>query len=228
MIANSALANGDIDMYTDYTGVIAPNILKLPMNTDPDEVYKDVKEGMLEEYDAKVSKPLGSTNAYVLAVPKSVSEKYGLTKLSQLVDLAPNLRLGCTTAFTQREDLLPKMEKDLGVHFKEVKGLEGNVRYQALKAGEVDITDAYETDGLLIKEGLVPLEDDIQFFLPYEGINIYRADLVDRYPEIESVLSELDGALTTKEVAEMNYKVDIDGQTPKQVAHDFLKEKGLI
>lgn len=228
MIANAALDSGDIDMYTDYTGVIAPNVLKLPMNTDPDAVYKDVKKGMKDEYDAVVSEPLGSSNTYVFAVPKSVSEKYGLTKLSQLVEQAPNLRLGCTTAFTEREDLLPKFESELGAHFKEVTGLEGNIRYQALKSGDVDVTDAYETDGLLIKEGLIPLEDDLQFFPPYQAINIYRSDVIERYPELEDVLSLLDGALTTEEVAQMNYKVDIDGQTPQQVAHDFLEEKGLI
>ena len=136
-------------MATDYTGVLAPNVLKLPMETDPQQVYESVKSGLREQYHFDVSAPIGFSNTYVFAVSRDVSEKYGLTKLSQLISQAPNLRLGCTTAFTQREDLLPKLEKDYQVQFREVTGLEGNIRYQAISAGKVDVTDAYETDAMV-------------------------------------------------------------------------------
>ena len=133
LVTMSALESGKIDMFTDYTGVIASNILKLGMSTDTDEVYRQVRDGMARSYDAKVSKPIGFSNTYVLAVTKRTSRELGITNLSQLVAHAGELRLGCTTAFTQREDLLPKMEKNLGVSFASVEGLEGNIRYQALR-----------------------------------------------------------------------------------------------
>ena len=228
MITVSAMKSGDIDMFTDYTGVLAPNVLKLPMNTDTQEVYDNVKSGLKEQYDFEVSAPLGCSNTYVFAVTPEVSKQYGMTKLSQLIEQAPNLRLGCTTAFTQREDLLPKLEKDYNIQFKKVTGLEGNIRYQAIKNGEVDVTDAYETDAMVKKEGLIRLEDDIQFFPPYQAVNVFRGDLYERYPELKKVLPLLDEALTTDEMLELNYKVDVEGQTPEETAHDFLVEKGLI
>lgn len=228
MITFSALQNGDIDMFTDYTGVLAPNVLKLPMDTDPDKVYDQVKSGMEQQYRVGISKPLGFSNTYVFAVSQQVSQQYGLTKLSQLIRQAPNLRLGCTTAFTQREDLLPKLQAEQGAKFQEVTGLEGNIRYQAISFGEVDVTDAFETDAMLMKMNLVPLEDDIQFFPPYQAVNVFRPEVYERYPELEPLLSKLEGALTTGEMMKMNYAVDIEGKTPEEVARTFLKEKGLI
>lgn len=228
MITVSAMETGDIDMFTDYTGVIAPNVLKLPMSTDTEQVYQDVKDGLKEGYDFETSKPLGCSNTYVFAVTQEVSDQYGLTKLSELLSQAPNLRLGCTTAFTQREDLLPKLENEKNVHFKEVTGLEGNIRYQAIQSGEVEVTDAFETDAMVLKENLVRLTDDIGFFPPYQAINIVRSDAFERYPELEEVLSQLDNAITTDEILQLNYEVDVEGRTPKDTAHDFLAEKGLI
>ena len=145
-----------------------------------------------------------------------------------MITQAPNLRLGCTTAFTQREDLLPKMEEEFGINFKEVVGLEGNIRYQAITSGEVEVTDAYETDALVMKSNLVRLEDDISFFPPYQAVNVIRSDVLEEYPELEDVLSLLDNAITTDEMLEMNYQVDVEGKTTEEVAHDFLASKGLI
>ncbi len=228
MITVAALESGDIDMFTDYTGVLAPNVLKLPMETDTEKVYEDVKAGLKEQFDFEMSAPIGCSNTYVLSVTPEVSEKYNLTKLSQLITQAPNLRLGCTTAFTQREDLLPKMEEEFGINFKEVVGLEGNIRYQAITSGEVEVTDAYETDALVMKSNLVRLEDDISFFPPYQAVNVFRSDVLEEYPELEDVLSLLDNAITTDEMLEMNYQVDVEGKTTEEVAHDFLASKGLI
>lgn len=44
-----------------------------------------------------------------------------------------------------------------------MNGLEGNIRYQALTSGKVDVIDAFETDAILKKMDLVKLEDDIEF-----------------------------------------------------------------
>lgn len=228
MITVAALKSGDIHMFTDYTGVLAPNVLKLPMETDTEKVYEDVKSGLKEQYDFELSAPIGCSNTYVLGVSREVSQRYDLTKLSQLADLAPDLRLGCTTAFTQREDLLPKMEKEYGIRFKEVIGLEGNIRYQAITAGEVEVTDAYETDALVMKSDLVRLEDDVEFFPPYQAVNVFRSEILETYPELEEVLALLDNAITTDEMLEMNYQVDVEGRTTEEVAHDFLVSKGLI
>ena len=183
---------------------------------------------MKEQFGFEVSEPLGFSNTYVLAVTEETARTYGLTTLSQLVQQAPSLRLGATTSFLIREDLLPKLKAEHGVQFKEERGLDGNVRYQAILSGEVEVTDAYETDALLMKSGLHCLEDDMEFFPPYQCVNVIRGDVYERYPELREVLPLLDNAISTEEMREMNYKVDVEGMTTQEVAHEFLVEKGLV
>jgi Periplasmic glycine betaine/choline-binding (lipo)protein of an ABC-type transport system (osmoprotectant binding protein) len=38
----------------------------------------------------------------------------------------------------------------------------------------------------------------------------------------------MEGAITTEEMMDMNYQVDVEGKTPKETAVEFLKEKGMI
>ena len=203
-------------------------VLHLPMDTNPERVYENVRTGMKEQFGFEVSEPLGFSNTYVLAVTEETARTYGLTTLSQLVQQAPSLRLGATTSFLIREDLLPRLKAEHGVQFKDERGLDGNVRYQAILSGEVEVTDAYETDALLMKSGLLCLEDDMEFFPPYQCVNVIRGDVYERYPELREVLPLLDNAISTEEMREMNYKVDVEGMTTQEVAHEFLVEKGLV
>ena len=228
MITMQAMERGDIDTFTDYTGVLSANVLKESLSSDPQEVYESVRTGMQEQYQMDVSESLGFSNTYVFAVTRDTAEEYGLTTLSSLIDNAQSLRLGCTTAFTQREDLLPKLENDYNVTFESVEGLEGNIRYQALTSDKIDVIDAFETDALLLSMDLVKLEDDIEFFPPYQAVAITRNETFEKYPELEEVFAKLEGAISTDEMMEMNYQVDVEGRTPKDVAIDFLENEGLI
>ena len=123
---------------------------------------------------------------------------------------------------------IAKLEKDFDVSFKSVEGLEGNIRYQALTSGKIDVIDAFETDALLLSMDLVKLEDDIGFFPPYQAVAVTRNETFEKYPELEEVFAKLEGAISTDEMMEMNYQVDVEGRTPKDVAVDFLEAEGLI
>lgn len=57
--------------------------------------------------------------------------------------------------------------------------------------GESDVVDAFATDGLLKKFDLTVLEDDQQFFPPYYAVPVIRSDVLEQYPELEDLLSQL-------------------------------------
>lgn len=59
-----------------------------------------------------------------MSVKPETAERYGISTLSQLLEKSPELSLGCTVEFIQREDCLPLLEKDYGAKFKDVKGLD--------------------------------------------------------------------------------------------------------
>ncbi len=88
--------------------------------------------------------------------------------------------------------------------------------------------DAFATDALLEKQGLTLIEDDVGFFPPYDAVNLVRQETLDKYPELEPVLAKMDGLLDEETMRALNAKVDIEGMDAKDVAHQFLVEKGLV
>ena len=223
-----ALEQGSIDMFVEYTGTALMNLLAQPMNTDKDVVWQTVSDMMMKDHNIYTSAPLGFNNTYVMSVKPETAERYGISTLSQLLEKSPELSLGCTVEFIQREDCLPLLEKDYGAKFKDVKGLDASLRYTAIDNNEVDVVDAFATDALLSKLGLTMLEDDISFFPPYYAVNFVDADLLQADPELQEVLSRMDGKIDDKTMAAMNAQVDIDGMTASEVAHHFLVENDLV
>lgn len=224
----AALENKDIDMFVEYTGSMLSNVCKQPMNNDPEQVYSTVKETLDKEHNVYTSAPLGFNNTYIMSVRPETADKYGLETLSDLIKVAPELKLGCTMEFVQRADCLPLFEETFNTKFKEVSGLDASVRYTAIESGQVDVIDAFTTDALLVKTGLTTLKDDVNFFPPYYACNFIRKDTLKKYPELEELLSKLDGLFDEETMATLNAKVDIEGQNEVTVAREFLEEKGLI
>ena len=223
-----SLTNEDIDMFVEYTGSALSTMLHEPIENDKDTVYNKVKKLMMERHNISVSEPIGFNNTYVMSVKPETAEKYNLKTLSDLIKNADKLDLGCTVEFVQREDCLPLLEKQYNMKFKKVSGLDAAIRYQAVDSDEVQVVDAFSTDALLAKLGLTTLEDDVHFFPPYYAINFTNQKVLDEHPELKPVLAKMDGLIDEKTMADLNSQVDIDGRDPKDVAHDFLVEKGLI
>lgn len=88
--------------------------------------------------------------------------------------------------------------------------------------------DAFSTDAQLTKQKVTLMEDDINFFPPYYAVNLVRQDTFEKYPELEGLLSKMDGLLNEDTMRALNAKVDIGGQDARTVAREFLREKGLI
>ena len=170
----------------------------------------------------------GFNNTYTLATSKEVSKEYNLTKLSDLKRVAKKLVTGTTFQFLNREDCMKGLNSKYGIKFKDSKTLDGTPRYTALENREVDVIDAFGTDGLLKKFDLVVLEDDINFFAPYYGVPVIREAVLKEYPELEDVCNKLSSVLDDETMMELNYRVDEKEEEPEDVAKDFLKSKGLI
>lgn len=224
----SAMQTGDIDLYVDYSGTAYTDVLKNPPISDMDQVYETVKKEYKEQFNMDVLKQMSFNNTYTLAVTQEMAEKNNLNKISDLSGIAGTLTSGTTFEFLNREDGLPGLQKTYGFQFEKSLALDSSPRYMALKNGEVDIIDAFSTDGLLKKFDLKTLEDDKKFFPPYYAIPIIRGEALEKYPEVAEILEELCPVLTNEVMIELNYKVDELQQSPAEVAESFLKEKGLI
>lgn len=224
----SALKAGDIDMYIDYSGTAYGDTLNYPPISDMEEVYTTVKSDFKEKFNIDVLKQIGFNNTYVLAVTKETANTYNLKTMSDLAKVSSELTSGTTFEFLNRKDGLPGLINLYHMNFKENIGLDGSPRYLALTNKKTDVVDAFSTDGLLKKLDLVTLEDDKNFFPPYYAIPLLRNEVLEKYPELVSVIEELGDVLNNDIMIDLNYKVDELQMDPSTVANEFLIESGLI
>src|SRR4030095_2891159 len=89
----NALESRSIDVYPEYTGTIAREILKLP--NVPPLVELNTR---LAARGLAVAGALGFDNSYALAVSSSVAREKGLARISDLKQ-HPELRLGLSQEF---------------------------------------------------------------------------------------------------------------------------------
>lgn len=223
-----ALQSGEVDIYVEYAGTAYTDTLKYTPINDMEEVYNTVKSDFKELYDIEVLKQMNFNNTYVLAVSEEVAKKYNLETISDLAKVANNMKSATTFEFSNREDGLVGLQKEYNFKVGKNLTLDSSPRYTALINGDVDIIDAFATDGLLKKFNLKTLIDDKEFFPPYYPMPIMRSETLNKFPEIEPILEELGSVLTNEVMSELNYRVDELQESPEEVARDFLISNGLI
>lgn len=224
----TALQKGDVDMYVEYSGTAYSSTLKYPPIGDVEKVYEVCKDDLKTKYNIETLKQMNFNNTYALAVTQETAKKYNLKTVSDFAKVASNMKSGTTYEFLNRGDGLPGMEKMYGFKMGSSIAIDSAPRYTALVNKEVDVIDAFTTDGLLMKFKLKILEDDKNFFPPYYPMPIIRTDKLEEYPEIVLVLEKLGDALTEEVMMELNYKVDELHQSPSKVSKEFLKKQGFI
>ncbi|MFY9413012.1 MAG: glycine betaine ABC transporter substrate-binding protein [Dethiobacteria bacterium] len=227
-LIHEALVNGEINVYIEYTGTALTVMLKEDPLSDPDEVYERVKEAYQEKWNLVWLEPWGFNNTYTVTMRREVARELGIEKISDLKDKAGDLVIGATQEFIPRPDGLAGLEEAYGFKFKEAKGMDPGLMYQALKEGEVDAISGFATDGRIPALDLINLVDDLGYFPPYYAAPVVRGDLLEKDPGIAEVLNKLAYKIDDTVMAELNYKVDGDKKDPAAVAKKFLQDNGFI
>ena len=154
-------------------------------------------------------------------------ESLGLTKISDLQN-EPDIAVAFSHEFMNRPDGLPGLKQHYSLAFGTVRGMEHGLVYRAIESSEVDLTDAYSTDGKLAEYQLVQLEDDKGFFPPYFAAPVVRKQLLQAHPEVERVLRQLAGILDEETMQQLNYQLEVKHEPLAAVAQSFLAAKGLL
>jgi osmoprotectant transport system permease protein len=228
-IVFAALRQGEVDVYPEYTGTGLLVILGQEAGGgDAGQVWRRVAREFRERYDLRWVAPLGFENSYALAVRRATADSLGLSTLSDLAEVAPQLVAGLSPDFMGRPDGLPGLREAYGMSFADTRPLLQAVKYRALASGDVDLIDGYATDGALDRWKLVVLDDDRNFFPPYQAAPLVGGALVRERPEVVAALSELAGRLDEATMRRLNRRVEVDGETPGRVAADALADLGLL
>ena len=226
MICFASLQKGEIDLYVEYTGTALLTIAKqeLGPDLDPQRILDRLRRTFQDEFQMTWLAPLGFNNSYGIAVRPDLQ----LTRISQLRGMENGLVARFHHEFLNRPDGFPGLVRHYGLEFGDVGGIDHGLAYLALRQGQIDVTDAYTTDGVLRKHQLVILEDDRQFFPPYQAAPLVRLQALQSFPELESVLGRLAGRLGQQRMIDLNHAVAVEARSPQGVAQSFLVDEGLI
>lgn len=249
LICFEALRTGEIDVYPEYTGTILTAILHQdtnhPGNSQPgtilpdvlhdstlnrenpeqsdDNAYLSISRALENKYEMSLGPPFGFSNTYAITTRPDL----GLKKISDLKN-RNDLRFGFSNEFLKRKDGFAGLNQFYNLQLETPRGIDHGLAYQALAEKQIDITDAYSTDGRLQTYGFQLLKDDQHFFPPYDAVPIYRSGFSQKYPEALKAINKLANSLNEETMQSLNYRYEVERIPLATVAFDFLSAKGIV
>lgn len=194
-----ALGAAQIQIYPEYTGTIAEEILKDPQATSASKL----KEG-LAKFGIGMTESLGFNNTYALVMRRDQAQRLGIRTISDLRN-HPELKIGLTHEFLDRQDGWRPLRERYGLPQQNVNGIDHALGYAALTNGSIDLKDAYSTDAKIAEKDLIALEDDLKFFPRYEAVFLYRLSLP---APVISGLRRLEGTIDEARMIRLNAEAE--------------------
>ncbi|MEX3624567.1 osmoprotectant ABC transporter substrate-binding protein [Viridibacillus arvi] len=226
VVLHQAMINGDANISsTRYTGTDLTGALKEDPVKDPKKAMDNVQKIFQERYDQTFFDTYGFANTYAFMVTREMAEKHHLKKVSDLKDIAKDLQAGVDNSWVNRVgDGYKDFVKKYGFDFKDVYPMQIGLVYDAVEAGKMDVILGYTTDGRIASYDLVVLEDDRQFFPPYDASTLAVNELLEAKPKVKAAIEKLIGKISTEQMQKLNYEADNNLVEPAIVAEKFLEE----
>src|SRR4051794_9904061 len=227
-ITDKALTSGKIDMYPEYTGVIAQELAHgngRPKSAD--QTYNEAKAFEEKRGFAVLTKSPGF-DADANAVKADYAKKNGLKTTADLKKV-PGFKFGAPPENKTRFQGAVGMKQVYGLDFKFVP-LAIGLRYQALDSGKVDVIAGFTTEGQLVDKKKYLLLSDPQGIFGFQNITpvINKKKLAAMGPEFQTIVNDVTSKLSDEALQKMNGAVDLDKQKPADVAKQFLQANGLL
>lgn len=225
-IQHNALLSGDAQVSgVRYTGTELTGVLDKDPESDPDIALEQTQKAFDEDFDMKFYDSYGFDNTYAFMVTSETAEEYDLETTSDLAAYTDEFAVGVDTSWFNRPgDGYPAFQEAYGFEFDNIRAMQISLVYEALNTGSLDLALGYTTDGRIPAYDLVVLEDDLQFFPPYDASPFATHEIIAEYPEIDDALSRLVGTVSTETMQNLNYRSDEEGIEPALVAEEFLEE----
>lgn len=218
----NALIEGEIDAYPEYTGTLVQEILGGAANSGGAPTEIAALRTVLRARGIGILDGFGFDNTYALGMRAAVAKARGLRTISDLRG-HPEIRFGLSNEFMNRRDGWPGLAARYGLSpAVAARGLDHDLAYRGLAAGDIDVTDLYATDAEIRRHELRVLVDDRAFFPPYQAVLLYRLDAAARFPAAFAALATLPGRIDAASMIAMNARAKLDHVPERRVAADFI------
>jgi osmoprotectant transport system substrate-binding protein len=228
-IVDRALADGVIDMYPEYIGVIAQELARAKKRPHTEaETYARAK-AYEDKRGFAILRPTPGFDADANAVRPDLARKYHLRSTADLK------RLGRFTYGGPPEN---QTRFQGAVGMRDVYGLNKLVyvpltierRYPALDRGRIDVAAVFTTEAQLTQKDKYVLLSDPKGIFGFQNIVpvVSRKVLREQGPAFAAVLNAVSAKLTNEALQAMNAAVDLRKQKPADVARTFLVRNRLV
>ena len=235
LVCDEALKRGDIDGYVEYTGTALTALFKEPFDelrsgignaTLSARVFEIVRERYATS-GRTLLPGLGFNNTFAILVRTADRDARNLRTISDLARVAPEWRAGFGYEFLERPDGFPGLARTYNLRFKDApRVMDLNLIYRAVASNEIDVTAGDATSGLIRALNLTILQDDREYFPPYDAAPVFRTATLLRYPEADRAIRALAGRITADDMQRLNHEVDGLRKDPRDVVAEFLANEG--
>ena len=227
-ICQQAILSGRIDLYPEYTGTALTAILKENPQGSREQVYERVKSEYERRFQLTLGPPLGFNDTFAIEIRGEDARRLGLHTISQAAAHTPQWRPGFGYEFMERTDGFKGLVATYGLRFAAApRIMDLGLLSRALKEKQVDVIAGNTTDGLIPAFDFFVLQDDRNYFPPYEAVAVIRQATLAQHPEVGEILGRLATKISDQDMQQMNYAVDGQHRDSKDVVREFLQKKGL-
>jgi osmoprotectant transport system permease protein len=218
-----ALANGDIDIYVEYSGTIWANQMKRTDILPRAQVLAEVTQWLDTKYDVKILGGLGFENAYTLAMTKTRADELGVRTVTDLARHAPQLSIAGDYEFFGRPEW-KALREAYGLTFRAQRQMQPEFMYPAVASREVDVISAYTSDGRVAQYKLQTIEDVKHAIPPYDAIVLVSPKRANDAALITAIKPLLD-AINVETMREANRRVSGDTSESPEAAARWIWEQ---
>ena len=223
-IVQPALEQGRVDLVLGYLGS-ALNFLydKRVATADPQATYARLTQALTSR-GISVLPYAKAQDRNGFVVTGDLARRRQLERISDLAPIARQLTFGGPPECPDRPLCLKGLQDVYGLQFARFEAMPSRTTTaDALATGEIDLGMLETTDGNLADRDLVQLADDRRL-QPAENIApMMRTEIAAAYgPRLVRVLNNLTDQLNTRDLIQMNQRVELEGAKPAAVAADWL------
>lgn len=223
-----ALAANDIDVYVDYSGTLWTSLMHRTDNPPREKMLAELRDWLKRTSGVVMLGAVGFENNYALAMKRERARQLGVTTLVDLARVAPQLTFGTDLEFQSRPEW-KSLREAYELRFRAIKSYNPTFMYRALDDGQADVITAFSSDGRILAQNLVTLDDPKNAFPHYDAIVLIAQKRADD-AKLRAALQPFVGAIDLARMRRANLEVDRDQEklTPRAAAEKLGREAGLL
>ena len=224
-----ALEGGSLAMYPEYLNVFDSAVAKYHhgFRTRLGAYRAAQRYAFRHGLELLSPTPFSDTNA--IGVTVGYAHANHLRSLGDLSKVQNSLTLGGPPTLEQTDPRLSQIEQLYGFTPHGFQPLAVGAEYGALNDGTVQAAEVQTTDGQLASGDYRLLSDSGNAFGWGNVVPVVSARTINAEgPVFAATIDNVNSQLTTRVIRRLNQAVDVSGQDPTTVAHQFLETHGLI